>query len=316
MELSAKYAWQVYKEKSFSAAAKALNVSQPALSATVSRLEKELGIRIFDRSKLPLSLTRQGVIYIQAVEEMLQSERLMQQRLRSLADTNGGKITIGCERLSDHFWLTKICGEFHKRYPDIQLELQMEDGSLYQKLEENALDLVLSSRGEDNRFVHEAITEDRLFIAMRKDLPGAEEIQHLAVTWQQATDGSYEPAQEIEDVSVFGKLPFVSWQANLDIARRMNRVLGSLKTGLSAGTAQMQYDLMEAGLGAAVVTKQALLAHKNSREDILLFALRSEDAKQTLYLSGRHSGADKAMIRNFIQVAKETCNQLNENMCL
>jgi DNA-binding transcriptional LysR family regulator len=316
VELSAKYAYQVYKEKSFSGAAKALQVSQPALSATVSRLEKELGIRIFDRSKLPLTLTSQGRIYIQAVEEMLHSESVMQQRLRQLSDMSGGRIAIGCERSTDHFWLTKICGEFHKRYPDIQLELQMEDALLYQKLAENSLDLVLSSRGEDNRFVHEVITEDRLFIAMRKDLPGAESVQHLAVSWQQAIGGSYGPEQEIEDVSVFGKLPFITWQANLDIARHMSQLPDSLKTALNAGTAQMQYDLMEAGLGAAVVTKQALLAHKNSREDILLFALKSENAKQTLYLSGRHSGADKIILRNFIQVAKQTCKMLNENICL
>ena len=66
MELAAKYVYEVYKEKSFSRAAKSLYVSQPALSSTVSRLEKELGFRIFDRATMPLTLTPQGRIYIEA----------------------------------------------------------------------------------------------------------------------------------------------------------------------------------------------------------------------------------------------------------
>ena len=51
MELIQKYIYQVYKERSFSSAARSLYISQPALSAAVSRFEKEMGIKIFDRTK-------------------------------------------------------------------------------------------------------------------------------------------------------------------------------------------------------------------------------------------------------------------------
>ena len=56
METTAKYAYQVYKKGSFSKAAKSLYISQPSLSSAISRLEGELGFRIFDRSTVPCSL--------------------------------------------------------------------------------------------------------------------------------------------------------------------------------------------------------------------------------------------------------------------
>ena len=74
METSAKYAYQVYKKGSFTKAAQELYVSQPSLSAAISRLEEELGFRIFDRSTIPCSLTSEGRIYIDSLEEIIEAE--------------------------------------------------------------------------------------------------------------------------------------------------------------------------------------------------------------------------------------------------
>ncbi len=47
------YVYEVYKEKSFSKAAKNLYISQPSLSATIKRIENRIGFPIFDRSITP-----------------------------------------------------------------------------------------------------------------------------------------------------------------------------------------------------------------------------------------------------------------------
>ena len=57
MELLEKYTYSVYSLGSFSAAAKELFISQPALSSAISRHEKNLGFPIFDRSVIPITLT-------------------------------------------------------------------------------------------------------------------------------------------------------------------------------------------------------------------------------------------------------------------
>ena len=70
-----KYVYAVYQEKSFSKAAKKLYISQPALSNRVRKAEREVGAAIFDRSTIPLTITKEGAHYIESVEEILFIQR-------------------------------------------------------------------------------------------------------------------------------------------------------------------------------------------------------------------------------------------------
>ena len=61
------YVYEVYKERSFSKAANNLYISQPSLSGTIKRIEKEIGYEIFDRSTKPIGLTEIGMKYIKTM---------------------------------------------------------------------------------------------------------------------------------------------------------------------------------------------------------------------------------------------------------
>ena len=74
MELADRYAYTVYSENSFSGAAKKLYISQSSLSLTIKKLESRLGFEIFDRTTSPISLTREGRVYVEYLEECLESE--------------------------------------------------------------------------------------------------------------------------------------------------------------------------------------------------------------------------------------------------
>ena len=88
METIAKYAYEVYKKGSFTKAAKELYISQPSLSMAISRLEKELGFRIFDRTTVPCSLTPQGKIYIESIEEIIEVENNMHKKIKDFSDNH------------------------------------------------------------------------------------------------------------------------------------------------------------------------------------------------------------------------------------
>ena len=66
----ANYAYEIYKEKSFTKAAEKLFISQPSLSLTIKKLEDNLGVPIFDRSGREICLTDIGEKYISAIEEI------------------------------------------------------------------------------------------------------------------------------------------------------------------------------------------------------------------------------------------------------
>ena len=87
MELAAQYAYKIYEKGSFSAAARALYISQPALSSMIGKLETELGFKIFLRTT-PIRLTERGRIYIDALAEIQESEENMRKRPIKKTDFN------------------------------------------------------------------------------------------------------------------------------------------------------------------------------------------------------------------------------------
>ena len=312
LELSAKYAYQVYKEKSFSVAAKALYISQPALSATVAKLEKELGIHIFDRTTVPLTLTAQGRIYIQALEEIMESESNMRQRLRELSDMSYGTLTIGGSSFASYYLMSKICGIFHEKYPQINMVLDIGNVGnmdyLWGKLNNGEVDLLLTYIGDQNKYIMEPIFEERLIIAMPKNMRGAEEFSDLALTYDEIITKQYSKEQEIEDLSIFSNIEFIKYTDRSDTARRMRQMLGDFKTAScevkNARHSEMHYNLMCEGIGAVVTTDSAICQRPHSAENLLFFLPKSKESYRTIYIVRQHSTDDNPIIRNFIQTAK------------
>ena len=144
MELNENYVYHAYLSKSFTKAANILYISQPSLSAAIASKEKELGFRIFDRSTKPISLTREGEIYIEMLEGKIRCENDMRLRLKQLNTPVREKIFIGSTIYTSYFLLPTICGAFYRRYPNIEVTLDIGNThtptTLCQKLENKELD--------------------------------------------------------------------------------------------------------------------------------------------------------------------------------
>lgn len=311
METTAKYAYQVYKKGSFSKAAKELYVSQPSLSAAIARLEKELGFRIFDRSTVPCPLTAEGRIYMDSLEEILESETHMQKRIRDLSGVEHDSIKVGGSSYAAYLILPKICKEYYGRYPKVNVTLDIgnvgKSNVLREKLENKELDALVTYAGYNIKCVMEPICEERLVIAMHKSMRGAEKLASLAVTREQILEGRYSPDEEVEDMSVFGEIPFLEYSRGDDVTKRMPRILGNYKSSHykieNARHSEIHYNLMSVGVGAAVVTSLAI-AQKPYDEDVLFFLPKSEESYRKIFIACNHVSKENPQIKNFIEVAK------------
>lgn len=76
-------------------AAKQLYISQPSLSYALGQIEKEMGVKLFDRSQQPLALTDAGRIYVKTAREILQKRTELKDRLADLKDGRGARISLG-----------------------------------------------------------------------------------------------------------------------------------------------------------------------------------------------------------------------------
>lgn len=126
---------------SFSAAARKLGKAQSVVSTTISNLEIDLALTLFERSGRYPQLTRAGVRMVKEAEILLaQSERL-QAVAGELASGIEPQLTLAIDDDSHLPWLGSLLGEFSTRFPMVELELLFP-------LMEDVTDLLLTGRAQ------------------------------------------------------------------------------------------------------------------------------------------------------------------------
>ena len=309
METCAKYAYEVFKEGSFTKAAKKLYISQPSLSAAISRLEGELGFQIFDRSKVPCALTREGRIYIESIEEIRESEEIMKRRIRELADVHHGSISVGGASLASYMILPEVCREFHKKHPRISVTLDIgnKGTKLSDKLDEKELDVMVTYFTNNPKYVIEPLVEERLVIAMNRNMKGAEKLAHLALSRDEILSGNYNKDAEIENTDIFRGIEFIEFGKKSDTGQRMSKILGDYKPSRykvqNAIHSEIHYNLMSEGISAALITTLTI-AQKPYNSDILFFMPKSEESYRTVYLAYSKLSSENPLLKSFLSIAK------------
>ncbi len=98
------YIYEIYRCGSFSAAARNLYITQPAISIAVKKEEQELGQPIFERSSSRILLTDAGRAYIDAVEKLHRIEEDLKVYCNDLSNLKTGALRIG----ASSFFLSSI----------------------------------------------------------------------------------------------------------------------------------------------------------------------------------------------------------------
>ncbi len=175
------YVYEVYKEKSFSAAAKNLYVSQPALSSSIKKLEIRLGITIFDRSSQPIKLTDEGKVYIEAIEQIYSIKKSLQSRLCDISKLRTGHITVSGENYISSFIYPKIIIEFMERYSGIDIEMvESNSHDLQNRLLEEEVDLLIDYKFDPQLYDSYPLVDEHIILCVPKKL----EINERLVDYQ------------------------------------------------------------------------------------------------------------------------------------
>ena len=125
----------------FGKAAEQCFVSQATLSEMIRKLEEELGIVIFDRSRSPVILTSQGKDVIKNARDIINKTNELKQLKSSLAGRLSGTIRIGIIPTVAPLLLPLIIKPFVNAYPDINLKIkEATTAQLISDLEANQLD--------------------------------------------------------------------------------------------------------------------------------------------------------------------------------
>lgn len=140
------YIYEVYKQKSFSKAAKVLYINQSSLSLTIQKAERQLGLQIFNRKTKPITLTDFGKRYIEAIEAVDSLGREMQEYIDNTKQEVNGSLTIGAAAFCVAYILPDLISEFISQYPHVLINLvEAPTLDLKQELQKNNIDLMVSS---------------------------------------------------------------------------------------------------------------------------------------------------------------------------
>jgi DNA-binding transcriptional LysR family regulator len=137
---------EVASLRSFSRAAKALGVSQPAASETVKAIEKTLGLELINRDQRPLELTPAGAVYLEGCRELLESYRRLSDRVMSLRDKVVGPVRVAAIYSVGLLQMDSYVKQFEHLYPDAALELRyLHPSEVVARVENDDVDLGLVS---------------------------------------------------------------------------------------------------------------------------------------------------------------------------
>lgn len=128
MELAALHAFiEVAEHQSFSEAAEALYLTQPAVSKRVAQLEAELGTRLFDRIGRRVSLTATGAALLPRARRLVNDARELRRLVSDLSGEVRGRLVMGT---SHHIGLHRLPGplkHFTETYPEVELDIRFMD---------------------------------------------------------------------------------------------------------------------------------------------------------------------------------------------
>lgn len=313
MELAEKYVCKIWEKQSFSEAAKELYISQPSLSATVARLEKSLGFRIFNRSTIPLSLTPQGRIFMDYLEEALVSESNMRQRIAAMGNMLYGSLSVGGQSYAALHLLPEICGSFYKKHPEVCVTIDVGHAgglqNLLEKLNKGTLELVLSYDYDTDDFEGIPLHDERLIFIIHKDTQGASALKEYAVTREEVLNNSFPPEKELEDFSLFKDIKFVRNREASNVSQIMNKILGeySLVPHIVINLRQFEilYDLMRSGVGAVMVSDFLIKNASEGAEDLLYIVPKSVHSHRTLYIVKKKDAVLSPFAEKFVSEALE-----------
>lgn len=176
----------VEHEGNLTKAAEKMFISQPALSQVLKKVEDEHGVRLFDRSRNPMTLTSAGRTYVRTARAMKDLSDSMQREFDDERNLERGELHIGVTPFRATYLLPQVLASYHRKYPGIDVILhQARNSDLLKLMGEARTDLTIGNFYDRSRvpewLVCRELCEEEMILVMHRDHPlaGCGEIDDL-----------------------------------------------------------------------------------------------------------------------------------------
>jgi len=170
-----KYVIALNEERHFAKAAEKCMVSQPGLTIQLKKLEEEIGIKIFDRSKVPLRPTGLGEEIIEKAKRVIKETNEIRDFVISKKNELKGTIKIGVVSTLSPYLIPICLSELQKATPDIRYIItEASTIDLLKNIDNGEMDIALMATPTGKKFVREfPIFEEPFMVYLNKEHPQA-----------------------------------------------------------------------------------------------------------------------------------------------
>ena len=248
----------VAKEGSISASSKILFISQPAITFQIKKLEEQLGVSLFTRTKHGMVLTYEGKVLFEYVKNGIENISNGENALSNLKKLDSGNIRIGVSTTICRYILMPYLQKFHEKYPNIDIQINNNiSNNLIKELRNGNLDiLILFSPSNDSK--------DLIITPIKK-------VQDIFVGNKKYYD-LINKTTNLNDLKSY-PLIFPNYLSNSRIY--LNKYLKDnnvdLKPKLEVVSYNLIVDLIKAGFGIGYVTKEFI---KDELENKSLYEIK------------------------------------------
>lgn len=305
------YVYEVYKERSFSRAAKNLFISQPALSVTIKRIEQKIGCPIFDRSTNPVGLTECGEKYIEVVKQYMDLQNGFLNYLSNLEELKVGSINVGGSNLFTSCILPPIIACFTGRYPSIDINVvEANTPQLDQKLMDGSLDLIVDNYVFDSAS-HASVLyrTENLLLAVPAAFPVNRQLKAYQLSADDIKSRRFlEDSMPTVPFESFAEEPFILLKSGNDTHDRAMKIFENHgikpKVLFTLDQQMTSYNVSCSGIGISFVS-DTLVMNTYHNPNVIFYKLDPGFARRSLcffYKNGKY--VTRAM-EEFLKIAAE-----------
>ncbi|WP_137046726.1 LysR family transcriptional regulator [Pseudolabrys sp. FHR47] len=152
-------------------AARALNLTQSAVSAAVSALEARYGVRLFDRVGRRIELTESGRLFLAEARAVLARAAAAENVLADLAGLKRGSLSLAASQTVASYWMPPLMARYREKYPGIALNLTVGNTeTVAAMVRDGAVDLgFVEGEIDEPALTAIPVADDQLIVVTRAD---------------------------------------------------------------------------------------------------------------------------------------------------
>ncbi|MDR3375618.1 MAG: LysR family transcriptional regulator [Ancalomicrobiaceae bacterium] len=163
----------VAEREHVTAAARALHLTQSAVSAAIAALEERHATKLFDRVGRRILLTAAGQAFLPEAKSVLARAADAEALLADLAGLRAGRLTLAASQTVGNYWLPQMIHRYHQRFPGVAVGLTIANTEVVaQQVIDGIADLgFVEGEVADPALIIEPIAEDELVLVVGPDHP-------------------------------------------------------------------------------------------------------------------------------------------------